>query len=1171
MASKSKRAKAQAANRSLWQEAGADNLFTLLCERYPENRWSRRGEHIQGCCPYHKDDTPSFMVSPSKGIAKCFGCSVVHLDFLYFVKSILGAEGSILQAAQILRKRFNIKTGLTDAQCEKLKAEEDEQRHLRKFLAFCGETLLLAVPMYPNFEKAPEYFFAKDTLEGYRARRWGWPAPNELRPAGEERPNPEEIDPYGLLPGFVKNQLLAVVPPMALINNFYKDDREGLAAIRKYWGPFIESGGGYQGYFIFPYHTAPDMIGCFKIRAPQREQKKMFFVGRDNEDGGGSRFYGYYGLHNYRVWLGPQSMQSTQTLNQVNVVEGEGDALQVIGQQHRLGGEDAVVLALGGESLQAPNMLVAQGITRVFISQDRDHGGDNMVENLLRRTTSPDLNYYVFQWPTEYAEWRDPTNPDARIKDPDDAITQLGYPRWRRYMCSPEFYAPAKDWAFDKANHELSTVPATDLRRKSKAAIEWGRLLLDRHESRDYVKEIAKAHGLDAAYLLQCIYTADEGEEAFVERLLGTLEEHVHLVGTKSPEPGKRIVVFYNKNRKLIDALPVGDLKAVDTTFSAYFGPLYEFVAREMGEPTFMAPKNEEGDAGSAYNLSIKTKKYAEYINFALQRAVPTLPSLDHTPLKAQGYHYMHERDGVHTGYLVNGGDVYHLAQTATETKATLLDGPSHEGVLFNTRDDKWLETLTDAKQLVEEPEMGPLEIFETMREMLDTSWGWEHGGNEDKVDATFLAAFCMCVPVMNAFSRQVAIILNAEKQSGKSRFLGGFLGGHEFQEIHMVAHTVVMNGYTEPAIRQQRDGSTLCLCLEEFEDDGSNDRRSMVVRRSLELFRDLISEAEVRWSVGSTSGRAKEYRLRFPLACTAIHPLRDGASLSRFVPFTLKHDPSKADPRHVILSRWGAKKCAAIKHSLGVGLYKYIPRLRELQAQVRSEYSSGDLLPAYVPARFREALHPILTMLRFLSELPGAAGRVPSHTQFAVAFSESRKNFLTQLHTTAVNEEVFQSLLESPFQVIGADAHKTTIRSMLGNANGLDEINQTKQGVYFDKQTSWLVVPWIQACQGVLHNTDFKNTKPVYLKRVAERSPYHVDPEEAKASGVLRRLRPDMGPGMTYDLVTVFSVKHLMVETQQMWGGGEGGGGTAHPEPKTPADAPDGNSSPTHIDDMGV
>lgn len=34
----------------------------------------RRGSNYVGCCPFHDEKTPSFSVSPSKGIFKCFGC-----------------------------------------------------------------------------------------------------------------------------------------------------------------------------------------------------------------------------------------------------------------------------------------------------------------------------------------------------------------------------------------------------------------------------------------------------------------------------------------------------------------------------------------------------------------------------------------------------------------------------------------------------------------------------------------------------------------------------------------------------------------------------------------------------------------------------------------------------------------------------------------------------------------------------------------------------------------------------------------------------------------------------------------------------------------------------------------------------------------------------------------
>ena len=56
----------------------------------------KRGSGYVGCCPFHNEKTPSFHVTPSRGIYKCFGCSkggnalnfVMEYDHLTFVEAL---------------------------------------------------------------------------------------------------------------------------------------------------------------------------------------------------------------------------------------------------------------------------------------------------------------------------------------------------------------------------------------------------------------------------------------------------------------------------------------------------------------------------------------------------------------------------------------------------------------------------------------------------------------------------------------------------------------------------------------------------------------------------------------------------------------------------------------------------------------------------------------------------------------------------------------------------------------------------------------------------------------------------------------------------------------------------------------------------------------------------
>ncbi|MFP4521994.1 MAG: DNA primase [Fibrobacterota bacterium] len=58
-----------------------------LASRYVELRPA--GANLKGLCPFHKEKTPSFTVSPGKGIYKCFGCGKAG-DIFGFIREIEG-------------------------------------------------------------------------------------------------------------------------------------------------------------------------------------------------------------------------------------------------------------------------------------------------------------------------------------------------------------------------------------------------------------------------------------------------------------------------------------------------------------------------------------------------------------------------------------------------------------------------------------------------------------------------------------------------------------------------------------------------------------------------------------------------------------------------------------------------------------------------------------------------------------------------------------------------------------------------------------------------------------------------------------------------------------------------------------------------------------------------
>ncbi len=80
----------------------------------------RKGANFQACCPFHNEKTPSFVVSPSKGLFKCFGCGKAGNAVTF----VMEHEGiSYPEALKIVAKRYGIEVR------EKEMTEEDIRRN----------------------------------------------------------------------------------------------------------------------------------------------------------------------------------------------------------------------------------------------------------------------------------------------------------------------------------------------------------------------------------------------------------------------------------------------------------------------------------------------------------------------------------------------------------------------------------------------------------------------------------------------------------------------------------------------------------------------------------------------------------------------------------------------------------------------------------------------------------------------------------------------------------------------------------------------------------------------------------------------------------------------------------------------------------------------------------
>lgn len=118
----------------------------------------KSGRNYWGCCPFHKEKTPSFSVNPDKGIFKCFGCGEGG-DAISFLMKI--NNKSFYETVVELAQKFGILIQTGDFSSEKTELRKQIFEVNQEAVRFFNKLLLDA----PEASKARDYLFKRNITE----------------------------------------------------------------------------------------------------------------------------------------------------------------------------------------------------------------------------------------------------------------------------------------------------------------------------------------------------------------------------------------------------------------------------------------------------------------------------------------------------------------------------------------------------------------------------------------------------------------------------------------------------------------------------------------------------------------------------------------------------------------------------------------------------------------------------------------------------------------------------------------------------------------------------------------------------------------------------------------------------------------------------------------------
>lgn len=321
----------------------------------------KRGTNLLGLCPFHGEKTPSFTVSPAKGIYKCFGCGKAG-NSVNFVMDHL--QLTYPEALKWLAKKYGVE--VVEREISQEEREKQTERESMLIVMQHAQRYFTEIMMTSDEGKSIGLGYFKE-----RELRDDIIAKFQLGYSLEER--------NAFTKAAVKNSYAPrylAKTGMSIVSNRYVEGKELTEA---------DLFDRYAGRVMFPIHDDGGRVVAFGGRTLSSDKKTAKYINSPETD-----------IYNkskilYGLWLGKKAIQQADACY---LVEGYMDVIAM----HQAGIEN--VVASSGTSLTVEQIKSIHRFTRnIIVLYDGDEAGQKASNRAIPLLLEEGMNVRLLQFP----------------------------------------------------------------------------------------------------------------------------------------------------------------------------------------------------------------------------------------------------------------------------------------------------------------------------------------------------------------------------------------------------------------------------------------------------------------------------------------------------------------------------------------------------------------------------------------------------------------------------------------------------------------------------------------------------------------------------------------------------------------------------------------------------